>query len=85
MKTPKSFHTQFCECKKLKLNPPGKFVRFKDDPGLLPAPWHKPAIINVKKMLEENPNAGLQFLKCLKFGGNCDSGNKKCQKLRGLL
>jgi len=80
---PKLFRDQFIECEKAGMTKVGTLKKFKDHPELLPAPWHS-AAPKILKVLEENSEAGLTPLLCLKFGGECNGGNEKCRDLRGI-
>jgi hypothetical protein len=79
----KSFIEQYSECKHAKKVKVGPLHRFKDYPGSLPAPWH-PTSPKIAKLLDKNPDAGLNVVLCLRFGGECSSGHPQCRKMRGL-
>jgi len=64
------------------MHKPGELQKFKDHPEMLPAPWHRAAKIVAEKM-KGDPDFGLAPLLCLRFGGECNSGNPGCRKLRG--
>ena len=80
---PKLFRDQYIECKEAGLNKVGELKKFKDHPEMLPAFWH-PSAPKFAKVLEEDPEAGLTPMLCLKFGGECSGANEECRKLRGL-
>lgn len=80
----KAFRTQFVDCRKQGLVKPGETKSFKDHPELLPASLSK-AAKNIANVLKKNPDAGLIPMKCLRFGGDCSSKNKKCRKMRGFI
>ncbi len=80
---PKGFREQYIECENEGFHKYGELQKFKDHPEMLPAFWH-PAAPKVAKWLEEDPEAGLTPILCLRFGGECHSGHPDCQKLRGF-
>ena len=79
----KTFHQQFCECKEERLVSEGPLKKWKDHPELLPLPWSRAAKLIVEEV-KVNPDAGLRMNLCGKFGGECQSGNEDCRKMRGL-
>jgi|SRR5581483_8888254 len=76
----KSFREQFIECSKNKLHGDGPFLKWKDHPELLPI--FPKAARAVARVLKKDPEAGLQTISCLKFGGQCSSGHPQCRELR---
>lgn len=82
---PKSFHRQYRECSAEGMLGEGEVLKFKNNPDLLPMPWHQEACMSVKQLLDRDPEAGLKTVKCLRFGGICNSGHKKCQKFRNVI
>ena len=80
----KSFRNQFCECKLDGMNKPGPIQKFKDHPEMLPHPMCVKASKAVAQKLKEDPEFGLTPLLCLRFGGECSSGNPGCMNLRGF-
>ena len=77
---PKSFFTQFSECRAKCLNKKTKFFSFKKNPDLLPAiPSPK-----MFQLIKSNKWQGVTLLRCFKFGGICSGGNVKCRAMRGL-
>jgi hypothetical protein len=79
----KSFREQFVECSDAGMHKPGELQKFKDHPEMLPAFWH-PASKKIAEELKKNPDFGLTPIMCLRFGGECSSGNVECQKLREI-
>lgn len=79
----KGFREQFIECKNNGYQAKGEFKKYKDYPELLPAPWHKGAKL-IADELKKNPEAGVQFIACLRFGGTCSSNHPLCQDLRRI-
>ena len=86
MKNPKAFSKQFQECKRDGFTGKGELEKFSDHPELLPPLprlLYSKKFKKFKKWVETDPNAGLETIKCLRFGGVCNSGHKDCRKLRG--
>lgn len=77
----KPFRDQFLECKKGNFHGQGALLKFKDHPELLPLPTSKISV-KLTKEIKDNPDCGITPILCLRFGGNCHSGNAKCRKLR---
>lgn len=77
----KSFINQYLECKKHRKQKTGPLEKFKDNPGILPAPWH-PAAKLAAEALKKNPDAGIHFTMCKRFGGICRSRKPECVALR---
>ena len=59
----------------------GEIQKFKDFPELLPV-FPRKAVLAIKRELEKNPNFGFETIRCLKFGGQCHSGNPRCKAMR---
>lgn len=79
----KTFHEQFTECSRLGMHGKGSFKKWKDNPELLPMPWSRAAKL-IEEEIKVNPDAGIEFTGCLRFGGDCNSGHPDCKNLRGL-
>ena len=77
----KPFNKQFKECSYLNMLGKGSFKKWKDHPELLPLPWSRAAKL-IAEEIEINPNAGVGFIGCKRFGGDCNSGNLECKELR---
>lgn len=77
----KDFRTQYIECRRDKQCVEGPLLKFKDNPHLLPHPVSK-AARSVAAALKKNPDEGMKLMLCLRFGGNCNSGQPKCKELR---
>lgn len=79
---PKLFRDQYLECAELGLNKEkGEFLSFKEHPELIP-------FLPSKKMIKDIKSgkwAGIQTIKCGKFGGICSGSNKDCRKLRKIV
>jgi hypothetical protein len=77
----RGFREQFIECKNNGYHGVGELQKYKDHPEFLPMPFSK-AAKPIAKELKKNPDAGIRFVSCLRFGGTCHSGHPQCQDLR---
>lgn len=77
----KSFKEQFVECRRDGYHQKGDVVH-KPNKAVKAGKDNK----KDKSEQEEKPKKKreLFFIKCLRFGGICDSANKKCRKMRGV-
>lgn len=73
----KLFFEQYQECRKANL----VGLKLGEEHELIPAYPHK----KVRDYVEEHGEwPKIRTSLCLKFGGECSSGNKDCRKLRGI-
>ena len=79
----KNHSTQYAECKSEGLTGTGKFQSFKDHPELLPAFPNLPKNKKLTEAINSGELKGFETITCLRFGGECNSGNLECKKLRG--
>jgi hypothetical protein len=72
------------ECKTQGLTGTGKFQSFKDHPEFLPAFPTFPKNRKLMEAITSGELKGLETIACLRFGGECNSGNLECKKMRGV-
>jgi len=71
------------ECKKQGLTGKGKFYSFKYHPELLPVFPRLPKNKKLTEAINSGELRGLRATSCLRFGGECNSANVECKKMRG--
>ena len=77
------FIEQFRKCKLAGMLGQGELLKFKDHPERLPHPATK-AARSIANVLRDDPDAGIETIACLRFGGRCTSANVKCRALRNV-
>ena len=78
----KNFQRQYIECHKAGMQGDGRLYKFKDHPEMLPSPVCYKAARAVAAALKKDPEFGLRGVACLRFGGECRSSHRMCQRMR---
>ena len=80
----KSFRKQIIECNNAGFRNETVFESFADHPELMPAfPWKK-SLQPLMRAIESGELKGLDKTLCGRFGGDCNSGNPDCRRIREL-